>query len=868
MRKIALPFLLLLSGFSGLVYQVLWMRQLGLLFGNTSHATAVTLAAFFGGLAAGSWFWGRRSKAAVNPMRAYAWLEAGIAVTALLYFAVLALFYLIYPIVFQSVSSKSLLLAVKFLLALLLVFPPAFLMGGTIPMIGQAVIGSKSEFGFKAAWLYAINTVGAALGAAMTGAFLVRQFGFRATCFTAICITGLTALCAGLLSRGQRAPAEVDTPPVTPSAPAIRVGAKATKKKPGVKEQPITASPALSKRPVYAVCFISGFGFLTLEVVWTRLLAQIHTNSVYAFSTVLVLVLVALAGGAAVASKLARRGTNPLTLLAALLLLGGISVALSPFMFMIATDGFCVLDTSGTMLSYIRTLFGVGFITIGLPAFILGMIFPFLMKIEESFLTHAGSSIGRLSAINMSGAILGSLLCGFVFLSHFGMWRTLQLTAALYLIAGLFMPIGWRKPGLVIRFVSVVSLLLFFTLLSPVELRNTGWDPAAPPERTLEVWETSDCTVSVVITENNDCAIKVNSNYRLGSTQAAPQEHFQGKIPLLAFPETRSIFFIGVGTGISVGGALDRSFTALKRVVACDLFPEVIAAAKKYMTGAFAFEPGRPLDFTNGLFKDRRVEILAQDGRHYLMASGETFDMVNADLFLPYQSGAGSLYSREHFEHVKASLNPGGVFVQWLPMYQLTETEFGSIARTMLDVFEQVTVWRNNFIPGHEILALVGHRDPRPLPAYRTSNLVTRRAEVEGQDPANLYKLDLAYDSETALIFYCGNLTASKERFKQYPVNTDDRPVIEYTSPLSMRKREEGFIPTIVGPRYERLIDTLLAQCPPDKDPLLANQTPAQRKLVIAGVELHRCWLASSMEETLKANAAWARFVQAWTDQE
>lgn len=869
MKKFVPSLLMLLSGFAGLVYQVLWMRQLGLLFGNTSHAAAVTLAAFFGGLAAGNWFWGRKSRTVANPMRAYAWLEAGIAVTALLYFAVLALFYLLYPIIYQRVASEALLLAVKFLLALLLVFPPAFLMGGTVPMLGQAVIMSKQEFGAKAAWLYAINTVGAAAGAFAAGFFLVRYIGFRATCFTAIGITGLTALCAGPLSRGQPAPAVADIGPAKPPAPAVRVGAKAKKTKSGATQgSPINDSASRSTRPVYAVCFISGFGFLTLEVLWTRLLSQIHTNTVYAFSTVLVLVLVALAAGAAAASRLARRGKNPMTLLAALLLLGGISVTLSPFLFMMATNGFCMLDTGGTMLGYLRALFGTGAVVIGLPAFILGMIFPFLMKIEEPFLTHAGSSIGRLSAVNMSGAILGSLLCGFVFLAHVGMWRTLQLTAALYLAAGMFMPIGWMRPGIALRSIGAVALLLLFTLLSPAGLRITARDPSAPPEQTLEVRETSDCTVSVIATEYDGYAIKVNSNYRLGSTGAAPQEHFQGRIPLLAFPETRSLFFIGVGTGISVGGALDPSFSSLTRVVACELFPEVIEAAKKYMTGTFAPKPGMDVDFTNGLFTDSRVKILVQDGRHYLMASGETFDMVNADLFLPYQSGTGSLYSREHFEHVKASLNPGGVFVQWLPMYQLTEQEFGTIARTMLDVFEQVTVWRNNFIPGQEVVALVGHLDPTPLPACHTSDPASRRAEVAGKDPALLDRLDLAYIPETALVFYCGNLTASKALFSPYPVNTDDRPVIEYTSPLSMRKREEGFVPTIVGPRYEAFIDRILAQCPPDRDPMLAQRTPAHRRLAVAGAELHRFWLAKAMQEPSKAQTAWARFVREWTDQE
>lgn len=832
--------LLFLSGFSGLVYQVLWMRQLGLLFGNTSHATAVTLAAFFGGLAAGSWFWGRRSKAVENPMRTYAWLEAGIALTALLYFVVLNLFYIIYPELYQRVASEPLLLGVKFLLALLLVFPPAFLMGGTIPMIGQAVIPKTNELGVKAAWLYACNTIGAAAGAFAAAFLLVPAIGYTWTYITAVVVTGVVATLAGLLSKEQTV-------------------------QPGIAVPAQTQRSALS---ISLVCFLSGFVFLTLEVLWTRLLAQIHVNSVYSFSAVLVIVLLALALGAAAASGLARRKTEPRTLLAGLLLLGGLSIALSPFIFMMTTEGFQMLDANGSMTDYLLALFSTGAITIGLPAFLLGIIFPFLMKSEESFARQAGTSIGRLSAINTFGAIAGSLLCGFVFLKHLGLWRTLQLSAALYLVAGLLLPKSWSKPTLILRGAGITVLVLLFTLLSPIGLRRTSWNPNQADEQILAVWETSDCTVSVVEDAQVGRSIKVNSNYRLGSIGVARMEHLQGRIPLLLFPKTESLFFIGVGTGISTGGALDSRFTSLKRIVACDLLPEVIEASRQYMTCVPNPETGIHVDFTCGLFTDKRVKTVAQDGRHYLMASGETFDMINADLFLPYQSGAGSLYSREHFASVKAALNPGGVFVQWLPMYQLTDAEFGSIARTLLEVFDTVTVWRNNFTAGNEILALMGHRDSTPLPACPSGDPAKRSREIEGKSPAQFSEYDLLFDETNALLLYCGNLTLAKDLFARYPLNTDDRPVIEYSSPRSMHTRIDGIIPTIVGPRYERFMDTLLANCPPDKDPMLANQTPEARKLVTAGAELYSSWLATAMEETLKANTAWARFVRAWTNQE
>jgi spermidine synthase len=193
--------LVFLSGLSGLIYEILLMKQLGLLFGSTSHAASATLAAFFAGLAAGSWFWGRRSARVGNSLRTYAWLEIGIAVTALLYFVVLRCYYHIYPFVYQNVDSEILLLVIKFALALFLIFPPAFCMGGTIPVIGQYMIRRQSSFGTTSAMLYGVNTLGAATGACLAGFFLPLWIGFRATCASAMIITTLVAITALRMSR-------------------------------------------------------------------------------------------------------------------------------------------------------------------------------------------------------------------------------------------------------------------------------------------------------------------------------------------------------------------------------------------------------------------------------------------------------------------------------------------------------------------------------------------------------------------------------------------------------------------------------------------------------------------------------------------
>jgi spermidine synthase len=307
------------------------------------------------------------------------------------------------------------------------------------------------------------------------------------------------------------------------------------------------------------------------------------------------------------------------------------------------------------------------------------------------------------------------------------------------------------------------------------------------------------------------------------------------------------------------------------------MVPEVVTAAKRYMAGDLPAKAGanpeydtpRMPDLTNGLFKDPRAEVLVEDGRHYLMATNETFDMINADLFLPYRSGAGSLYSREHFESARSRLNPGGVFVQWLPLYQMTDNEFGIVARTMLSVFEQVTLWRHNFQPGAEIAALVGHRDASPLPASTINSTAEKRTAVAGRSYLDLRHLMLPLNEQTILLFYCGNVTAAKELFAEYPVNTDDSPVIEYTTPRTLRQKsgDHDLPSTFIGPRLAKLVDKIQERCPPESDPMLANRTVENRRLPVAGAAFHHAWIGDAMADRKKCQDSWTRFVREWTNQ-
>lgn len=843
---ILLHAMVFLSGFACLIYQILWMRQLGLFFGNTSHAAALTLAVFFAGLAGGSWFWGRRSALIAKPLKAYGWLELGIATAGAAVLAAPSLNHSLYPLLYGKDGSGIGLITFKIVWTLVMVFPPAFLMGGTIPILGQCLIRRQAEFGSTAARIYAVNTIGAACGAFATAFLLIGHLGFRLTCVVAIGVSTVAAALAFKLSRHDAT-----------NSPQAR----SSQQKPAIAQQ----GTSMSRRQIGFLAFLSGFNILALEVLWTRMFAQVHENSIYSFSSVLIIVLVCLALGAWLASKLAG-GRHPTTQSFLLLTsIGGAALCFSPFVFILLTDNLHMLPTETSFAAYVVRLFATGFISIGPACLLLGAVFPFLMKGEEPFATHPGKSIGRLSAINTIGAILGSLVCGFLLLQWLGMWRSMQVVAVSYLVVALLTPAARNSINRAAKAGAFAMLVMAFTLLNPTKLPTTSTtDAQGQAETVVEKWEASDSTVTVVRKPGDNLAIKINSNYGLGSTDAYAPQMFQARIPLLAFPATDSVFFLGMGTGITAGEALDdNDFKNIKKVVVAELSPSVVAASKKY----FAGRTGGP-DLTNGLFVDPRAKVLVEDGRNHLMATRENYSMINADLFLPYGRGTGDLYSREHFQHVKSRLKPGGVFVQWLPLYQVSETEFGIITRTMLAVFPQVSLWRGNFQPGAEMVALIGHQNNDPLPACALDVERDKQEAVAGATHLDMQELMLPINSQTILLFYAGNLTLAADLFENHPLNTDDKPVIEFGTPRSLHRTRDQGKPQFVAAKFADLVDKLQSRTPPASDPLLASRSPSSRELPLAGTAFHRGWIARATDDEQQWRENWQRFLNHWTQPE
>jgi len=235
-------------------------------------------------------------------------------------------------------------------------------------------------------------------------------------------------------------------------------------------------------------------------------------------------------------------------------------------------------------------------------------------------------------------------------------------------------------------------------------------------------------------------------------------------------------------------------------------------------------------DVANGLFNDARVSLIAADGRQHLATSRERFDLVVADLFIPWEAGTGGLYTLEHFRTVRRRLGEHGAFVQWLPLYQMSRTEFMTIARTMLAAFPHVTVWRGDFFPERPILALVGTNVLEPLDPVTIAAHGTRIAG--GPVPGEAVRA-------MVLPFYAGHLSRAPYLVPDGPLNTDDRPRIEYTAPITQRQQNVGASRWFVRVELIDFFDALRQAVPPSADPYLTRIDSHEQRWVTAGFHYH-----------------------------
>jgi spermidine synthase len=368
----------------------------------------------------------------------------------------------------------------------------------------------------------------------------------------------------------------------------------------------------------------------------------------------------------------------------------------------------------------------------------------------------------------------------------------------------------------------------------------------AKGETLLAVQEGSHGIVAVVDRPSiHDRRIKVDNYYTLGGLASRDNELLQGQLPLLLHPSPKAVLHIGSATGISPAGAL--SFP-VKRVVAVELIPEVTDLARLYFA-----------DANRRLYDDPRVEAVIADGRNYLLGTRERFDVIVSDLFIPWHAGTGYLYSQEQFVLAKSRLADGGIFCLWLPLYQLSPDEFRMIVATFLRVFPQTTLWRGDFFADKPIVALIGHPDERPI------NLVDLEQRLTGLRESGELRQKIFRDLAGVLMLYAGNLSGASKRYADVPINTDDRPLLEYLAPrivghqgIAPAKGKEWLVGSTLVSFYRELHADVLEK----PDAIVPDQTFRHQQYRMAGEFFYNFNVLMAMGQTELAGKSLQHIVE------
>ena len=737
--------LFFLSGVAALVYQASWSRLVGLAIGHTAGAAAVVLAAYFTGLAAGQLLGGRLA-GRVPPLFAYGVAELLAAGWACLV-----------PALLDWVGSPAGRGGPELLCGspvgqaawcLLILLPATVPLGVTLPLVVEALTSGGSG-GRRGAVAYGLNTAGGVVGVVAASAVLLVTVGVRASGFSAAALAAGCGLIACLTAaRRRERPGQVAT-----------VGS--------------VAQVDVGSRGWAVVAAVSGFGTLGLEVLYTRLFALVFHNSAYTFGAVVAGFLLALSGGAALAARLGRR-FPPRAVAAVAFALGGPALAVSVAAFPRVT-GLAYFSAGESFGGYLAGAFGLVAAFVLPPVVLLGMAFPAALQAAAG-----GRAVGRVAAANTLAAAGGALSAGFLLPPLLGLWAAMAAFVALFGAAGAVLLARGGRWRLALAVAGVTAAGAGVTARGFLPDR-----PGAGGDELVRRWETAYGWVDVVRGPAGSLAVRQNLHYRHGSTAYAAREYRQGRLPLLLHPRPAEVAFLGLGTGLTAAPAVADG--AVKSAVVVELVPEVADAARLLAAANL------------GVVDHPTVELRIDDARHHLRRTDRRFDVIVSDLFVPWESRAGYLYTVEFYETVRDRLKPGGLFCQWVALYQLGPDQFESVADSFAAVFPHATVWWGQLDAKYPIVALVGSGGPLAADTARLEDrLAAWDAVPGGADP------DLRVPADVPAL-YVGEWVRDPGR----PLNTDEHPRLEFAAPVSHRAGR-----TLSGPALRRYFDRVLARLP------------------------------------------------------
>ena len=661
---------LFLSGTGALIFETLWLRLSGLAFGNSIWAAALILSSFMAGLALGNALAASSRIRRWRPLHLYAVLEGLVA-----FFGCTIVFGLpllgdwMRPLWQTLWNHQPTLLGLRFIVSSLILLVPTTAMGLTLPVIIEDPALRQTSFGRAIGFLYGANTLGAVVGALLGEAYLIEAFGLRGTGLAAglaVCLAAVTALLVARYSGD-----------VSPDS-KFPLHFKARYRPPW---------------RLLVVSFGTGCVLLCLEVVWFRFLRLYVASSPTAFAIMLAVVLAGIGFGGIVAGAIHRGSARLNHLLPVLLLLAAITTLISYLSFPenLAQAGTEVFDLSwrAMVLMSIALMFPVALLS--------GILFPTLVAEVQAIVGDRMNSTGITTLFNTTGAAVGPLLASFVLLPGVGyQWSLLLCSAGYFLLSmvasqrsswSLGRPIGRITIALCAGAILLMAILPYrraeshFSHASrPYEKDEHGNVLAHVVKRIEGTSDTLQLLRRDLFGEPYYYRLLTNA-FSMSATNPRNQRYMRlfAYLPLAFRPESEDVLLLCYGCGVTADALLHGP--NVKRMDAVDISKEVFALA----------------DFYSGIYsnplRDPRVHAIVQDGRFFLQASPQQYDIISGEPPPPKIAGSVNLYTQEFFSLMKGRLKEGGIATFWLPINQLRVDEAKAILRAFHNVFSNASVW-------------------------------------------------------------------------------------------------------------------------------------------------------------------------------
>ncbi len=746
-------FLFFLSGVSALVYEIVWVKWFGYVFGVTIYAVTTVVAAFMGGLALGSFLFGRYVDRQRNPLRIYILLELGIALYAVSFPLIIKKVNLLYIVLSKYLGFSVFVHSVgMFVLGFILLLIPTVFMGGTLPVLTRFIVRKVERVGESVGDLYSLNTFGGAVGVLVSAFVLIPVLGLIFTAYVAILFNLFIVLAFVLLN--------------------YLVKKRVVYKSEVVVERQEKKLPTklFSKSTLYLILLVfglSGFASLAYEILWTRMLMPVFGIHVYSFATVLAIFLIGIAVGSLIFSRFLNdffrvldKENKLLFVFALVELFIGVGGVLSVILF-----NYFVSVGNTTLSRYLIVI---------VPTLFMGISFPLVVKILGRNIKFLGRTVGSVYSVNTVGAILGTFVAGFLLLRFFGIQTSVFLVAVINFVLCLVILLLCKDVKKVLKTVLIVVVVVFI-FLTPVMNHYASenvFKYSGAKYGLLEeiLYYKEGVTASVTVYREKykenmySLSMQVNGKTH-ASTIPGDTEHLSllSHLPLLLHENPEETLFVGLATGISAGVA---TLYPVKTIDVAEISPEVVEASELFS------------DFNYNLSKDARYNLIIDDARNYLLKTDKKYDVISSDPTDPYVAGSGNLFSKDYFELIKSRLRRGGVVAQWVPLYMMSNDDFKTAIKTFQSVFPHINAW----LYGGDIILIGSDHE------IRINQKRFEKAFEDERIRADFEKINIS-NSSMLLSFFLFNETEVEEYVKGARINTDDAPLLEYNTPKSLRKK-------------------------------------------------------------------------------